>query len=105
MKIFKMILIIVIAFFLSLFIMQNLNQTVDIKFFTNSNTFTVEVVVALFVSLILGVLFGVMFSAVHLINAKSKNRVLKKEYLKLEKEVNLLRNKEVNKSDNNQKQD
>lgn len=99
MKIVKMILIIVIVFFLSLFIMQNLNQTVDIKFFSESNIISVELVIALFVSILLGILFGLLFSAVSLINTKSQVRVLKKEYLKLEKEVNLLRNKEVNKNE------
>ena len=103
MKIVKMISIILIAFVLSLFIMQNLNQTIDIKFFTEQNVYTVELVIALFISLLLGILLGVLFSAVSLINAKSQIRVLKKEYIKLEKEVNLLRNKEVNKAENLQK--
>jgi len=99
MKIFKMILVIVIAFFLSLFIIQNLNKPIDIKFFSETNVFTVELVIAMMVPLLLGILIGAMFSAVYLINTKSQLRVLKKEYLKLEKEVNLLRNKEVNKAE------
>ncbi len=95
MKITKLVLIIVVVLFLSLFIMQNLEKNVDIKFFSESNIITVELVVALFISLLLGLLFGLLFCAIHLINTKSQVRVLKKEYLKLEKEVNLLRNKEV----------
>jgi len=96
MKIVKMILIILIVFFLSLFLMQNLGKNVDIKFFSESNVITVELVVALFVSTLLGMLFGLIFSAINLINLKGQIRVLKKEYLKIEKELNLLRNKEVN---------
>ncbi|MBN2280842.1 MAG: DUF1049 domain-containing protein [Candidatus Marinimicrobia bacterium] len=99
MKIFKMILIIVIAFFLSLFILQNLNKPIDVKFFTENNIYTIELVIALLVPLLLGILLGAMFSAVYLINTKTQLRVLKKEFLKLEKEVNLLRNKEVNIAD------
>jgi len=100
MKIVKLVLLITIVFFLSLFIMQNLGKNVDIKFFSENNVVTVEIVTALFISLLLGALFGLLFSAVHLINTKSQVRVLKKEYLKLEKEVNLLRNKDVTKADN-----
>lgn len=100
MKIVKMILIITIVFFMSLFIMQNLEKNVDIKFFSESNIITVELVIVIFVSLLIGLLFGLLFAAVSLINTKSQVRVLKKEYINLEKEVNLLRNKEVNKKDN-----
>lgn len=80
--------------------MQNLGKNVDIKFFSESNIITVELVIALFVSILLGILFGLLFSAVNLVNTKSQVRVLKKEYLKIEKELNLLRNKEVNKTNN-----
>jgi len=105
MKVIKMILIIVIAFLLSLFIIQNLGKTIDIKFFTENNIFTIEFVIALLITLIFGIMIGLLFAAVNLINTKSQLRTLKKEYLKLEKEVNLLRNKEVNKANNIKKQD
>ncbi len=105
MKVIKMILIIVIAFLLSLFIIQNLGKTIDIKFFTENNIFTIEFVIALLITLIFGIIIGLLFAAVNLINTKSQLRTLKKEYLKLEKEVNLLRNKEVNKANNIKKQD
>ena len=78
---------------------MNLDKNVDIKFFLKNNIFTVELVVALSISLLVGLLFGLLFSAINLINTKGQVRVLKKEYLKLEKELNLLRNKEVNKTD------
>ncbi|MFP4546955.1 MAG: LapA family protein [Fidelibacterota bacterium] len=105
MKVVKMVLIIVIAFLLSLFIIQNLDKTVDIKFFTENNVFTMEFVIALLITLIFGIIIGLLFAAVNLINTKSQLRTLKKEYLKLEKEVNLLRNKEVNKANKMKTQD
>ncbi len=105
MKVVKMVLIIVIAFLLSLFIIQNLDKTVDIKFFTENNVFTIEFVIALLITLIFGIIIGLLFAAVNLINTKSQLRTLKKEYLKLEKEVNLLRNKEVNKANKMKTQD
>ncbi|HMA61977.1 MAG TPA: LapA family protein [bacterium] len=95
MKIAKVILFFLLLVFIVLFVVQNIGQPVSIKFFSNENIISTEMIVVVTIAFILGTIFGMLFSGIQLIKVKRKLRVITKEYEKLEKEVNLLRNKEL----------
>ncbi|MCF7740746.1 MAG: LapA family protein [Candidatus Marinimicrobia bacterium] len=94
MKIAKVILFFLLLVLIVLFVVQNTGKTVSINFF-NMEIITTEAIVVVTIAFILGTIFGMLFSGIQLIKVKRKLRVITKEYEKLEKEVNLLRNKEL----------
>lgn len=95
MKIAKIILFFLLLIFIVLFVVQNIGQPVDIKFFSNQSIISTEMIVVVIISFILGIIIGMLFSGIQLLKTKNKLRVITKEYEKQKKELNLLRNKEL----------
>ena len=95
MKIAKVILFFLLLIFIVLFVVQNIGQPVDIKFFSNQSIISTEMIVVVIISFILGIIIGMLFSGIQLLKTKNKLRVITKEYEKQKKELNLLRNKEL----------
>jgi len=95
MKVAKIVIYIVIAIILLVFVIQNVGQQVTIKFFSAKNAITTEMIIIVLFSFVVGLLVGVLLTGVQLMSTKSKIRVISKEYDKIKKELNLLRNKEI----------
>ena len=90
MKIAKVILFFLLLIFIVLFVVQNIGQPVDIKFFSNQSIISTEVIVVVIIAFILGIIIGMLFSGIQLLKSKNKLRVITKEYEKQKKELNLL---------------
>jgi len=95
MKIVKVILFFLLLILIVLFVVQNIGQPVDIQFFTSDSIISTEMIVVVTIAFIIGILLGMLLSGIQLIKTKGKLRTITKEYEKLQKEVNLLRNKEL----------
>ena len=95
MKIVKVILFFLLLILIVLFIVQNIGQPVEIKFFSNQSIISTEMIVVVTIAFIIGTILGMLFSGIQLLKTKNKLRVLTREYEKQKKELNLLRNKEL----------
>ncbi len=99
MKFAKLIIILTVVLFVLLFIVQNVGQQVDVKFFSDNNSVTTDMIIILFISMLFGLILGYLYSGIQILSAKNTIRVLKKKYEKMQKEINLLRNKEISNTD------
>ncbi|MBL7136518.1 MAG: LapA family protein [Candidatus Marinimicrobia bacterium] len=95
MKFAKLIILFIVFLLLLIFVAQNSDQNITMKFFTNANTFTTKAIVVLLITLMIGILIGFFISSIQIISAKNKLRVISTEYKKLKNEVDLLRNIDV----------
>ncbi len=95
MKYLKLLALILVILILLVFVIQNVNQEIKLKFFTDSYSFSTEMIIVLLISLVIGFLIGYLLAGVQILEQKNKLRVLNSEYKKLKKEVDLLRNKEI----------
>ena len=95
MKFAKLIILFIVFLLLLIFVAQNSEQNITLKFFTNANTFTTKAIVVLLITLMIGLLIGFFISSIQIISAKNKLRVISTEYKKLKNEVDLLRNIDV----------
>lgn len=95
MKFAKLIILFIVFLLLLIFVAQNSEENITIKFFTNANTFTTKAIVVLLITLMIGLLIGFFISSIQIISAKNKLRVISIEYKKLKNEVDLLRNIDV----------
>ena len=99
MKWMKLIIFVIIVVLLLIFVVQNVGQPVKLVFFSKSNTFESEMIVVVLVALIIGVIIGTIFSVFQIMAAKNRIRVVLTENRKLQKELNLLRNVDVEESE------
>jgi len=104
MKFAKLIIILTVVLFVLLFIVQNVGQQVEVKFFSETNSITTDMIIILFISMLFGLIMGYLFSGIQILSAKNTIRVLKKNYEKMQKEINLLRNKEISQSEEKTKE-
>lgn len=95
MKFAKLIILFIVFLLLLIFVAQNSEQNITLKFFTNANTFTTKAIVVLLITLMIGLLIGFFISSIQIISSKNKLRVISTEYKKLKNEVDLLRNIDV----------
>lgn len=95
MKYLKILALILVILILLIFVIQNVGQKITLKFFTDAYSFSTEMIVVLLISLVSGFLIGYLLAGVQILEQKNKLRVLHSEYKKLKKEVDLLRNKEL----------
>jgi uncharacterized integral membrane protein len=95
MKYLKLLALILVILILLVFVIQNVGQKITLKFFTDSYSFSTEMIVVLLISLVIGFLIGYLLAGVQILEQKTKLRVLNSEYKKIKKEVDLLRNKEL----------
>ena len=95
MKFAKLIILFIVFLLLLIFVAQNSDQNITMKFFTSANTFTTKAIVVLLITLMIGLLIGFFISSIQIISAKNKLRVISTEYKKLKNEVDLLRNIDV----------
>lgn len=98
MKFVKLIVLFVVFLLLLIFVAQNAEQNITLKFFTKANTFTTKTIVVLLITLMIGLLVGFLISSIQILVAKNKLRVISLEYKKLKKELDLLRNMDVEES-------
>lgn len=98
MKFAKLIILFIVFLLLLIFVAQNSEQDITLKFFTNTNTFTTKAIVVLLITLMIGLLIGFFISSIQILSAKNKLRVISTEYKKLKNEVDLLRNIDVEES-------
>lgn len=98
MKFAKLIILFIVFLLLLIFVAQNSEQNITMKFFTNANTFTTKAIVVLLITLMIGLLIGFFISSIQILSAKNKLRVISTEYKKLKNEVDLLRNIDVEES-------
>lgn len=95
MKFAKLIILFIVFLLLLIFVAQNSEQNITLKFFTNANTFTTKAIVVLLITLMIGLLIGFFISSIQILSSKNKLRVVSTEYKKLKNEVDLLRNIDV----------
>ena len=95
MKFAKLIILFIVFLLLLIFVAQNSEQNITMKFFTNANTFTTKAIVVLLITLMIGLLIGFFISSIQILSSKNKLRVISTEYKKLKNEVDLLRNIDV----------
>lgn len=95
MKFAKLIILFIVFLLLLIFVAQNSEQNITLKFFTNTNTFTTKAIVVLLITLMIGLLIGFFISSIQILSSKNKLRVVSTEYKKLKNEVDLLRNIDV----------
>lgn len=98
MKFAKLIILFIVFLLLLIFVAQNSEQDITLKFFTNTNTFTTKAIVVLLITLMIGLLIGFFISSIQILSSKNKLRVISTEYKKLKNEVDLLRNIDVEES-------
>ena len=94
-KIVKVILFFLLLVGIVLFVMQNLNEPVDITLFSGQNVVTTEMIVVVMIAFITGMLVGMLFTGIQWYKTKKKLRMLADEYEKMQQEVDLLRNQEI----------
>jgi len=95
MKFAKLIILFIVFLLLLIFVAQNSEENITMKFFTNANTFTTKAIVVLLITLMIGLLIGFFISSIQILSSKNKLRVVSTEYKKLKNEVDLLRNIDV----------
>lgn len=95
MKYLKLLVIVLIIALLLIFVIQNVGQEVNLKFFRESSVITTEMILVVLVTLVIGFLIGYLIGGVQILNQKNRFRVLAAEYKKLKKELDLLRNKDL----------
>ncbi len=95
MKYLKLLALILVILMLLVFVIQNVGQKITLKFFTDAYSFSTEMIIVLLIALVIGFLIGYLLAGVQILEQKNKLRVLNSEYKKLKKEVDLLRNKEL----------
>ena len=91
MKIVNVFLWIVIGALILWFFSNNIDKSVDISLFTNTYE-EVKLVVIIFISFMIGVIVGAVILSMQVIKANAEARLLKKEKLKMLKELDGLRN-------------
>ncbi len=98
MKFAKLVILFVVVLILLIFVAQNSEQNITLKFFSTANTFTTKAIVVLLITFMIGLLIGFLVSSVQILSSKNKLRVVSTEYKKLKNEVDLLRNIDVEES-------
>ena len=87
--------IILVVLILLIFVIQNVGQQVTLKFISDAYSFSTEMIVVLLISVVIGFLIGYLLAGIQVLEQKNKVRALNSEYKKLKKEVDLLRNKDI----------
>ena len=95
MKYLKLLALVLIVLLLLVFVIQNVGQKITLKFFSSNYTFSTEMIVVLLISLVFGFLIGYLIAGFQILEQKRIVRVLNGEYKKLKKEIDLLRNKDL----------
>ncbi|RKY60822.1 MAG: hypothetical protein DRP96_04910 [Candidatus Neomarinimicrobiota bacterium] len=95
MKYLKLLFLVLIILFLLVFVIQNVGQKITLKFFSSNFAFSTEMIVALLISLVVGFLIGYLIAGFQILEQKKIVRALKSEYKKVKKEIDLLRNKDL----------
>jgi len=95
MKYLRLLVLVLVVLFLLVFVIQNVGQKITLKFFSSSYAFSTEMIVVLLISLVLGFLVGYLIAGFQILEQKKIVRVLNSEYKKLKKEIDLLRNKDL----------
>ncbi|MCD6440490.1 MAG: LapA family protein [Candidatus Marinimicrobia bacterium] len=95
MKYLKLLVIILVILILLIFVIQNVGQQVTLKFISDAYSFSTEMIVVLLISVVIGFLIGYLLAGIQVLEQKNKVRALNSEYKKLKKEVDLLRNKDI----------
>ena len=95
MKWVKLTVLVLIVLLILIFVVQNVGQPVKLVFFSKDRAFESDMIFILLITLVIGILMGFIFSIFQVMSAKNKLRVIITEYKKLQKELNLLRNVDV----------
>ncbi|HCK99364.1 MAG TPA: hypothetical protein DHW42_04580 [Candidatus Marinimicrobia bacterium] len=95
MKYLKLLVIVLVVLILLIFVIQNVGQNITLKFISDAYSFSTEMIVVLLISVVIGFLMGYLLGGIQILEQKNKVRVLNSEYKKLKKEVDLLRNKDI----------
>lgn len=95
MKYLKLLVIILVVLILLIFVIQNVGQQVTLKFISDAYSFSTEMIVVLLISVVIGFLIGYLLAGIQVLEQKKKVRALNSEYKKLKKEIDLLRNKDI----------
>ncbi len=95
MKYLKLLVLVLIVLLLLVFVIQNVGQKITLKFFSSNYAFSTEMIVVLLISLVCGFLIGYLIAGFQILEQKKIVRVINSEYKKLKKEIDLLRNKDL----------
>lgn len=95
MKYVKLLVLVLIVLLLLVFVIQNVGQKITLKFFSSNYMFTTEMIIILLIALVIGFLGGYLIAGFQILEQKKINRLLNTEYKKLKKEIDLLRNREL----------
>jgi uncharacterized integral membrane protein len=104
MKILKFVVVLLLIVLFLIFVIQNVGQEITLKFFSEANSVTAEMVIVLLITLVIGFLIGFLVSGIQMLAAKNKLRILSSKYQKLKDELDLLRNKEIKEIEENQEE-
>ena len=91
MKLLKVFLIIIFNFLIIIFLTQNSNQVINLKFLTFSHE-DLNVNIAFLLILLTGLIGGYLSTIFIILSYKQKNKILNKENTKLSIELDELRN-------------
>lgn len=91
MKLLKVFLIIIFNFLIIIFLTQNSNQVINLKFLTFSHE-DLNVNIAFLLILLTGLIGGYLSTIFIILSHKQKNKILNKENTKLSIELDELRN-------------
>ena len=95
MKYLKLLALVLVILFLLVFVVQNVGQKITLKFFSDNYAFTTEMIVVLLLTLVFGFLIGYLIAGFQILEQKKIVRAITNEYKKIKKEIDLLRNKEL----------
>ncbi|MFA4838213.1 MAG: LapA family protein [Candidatus Neomarinimicrobiota bacterium] len=94
MKYVKLILLFAIIVVLLIFVLDNADQKITLKFF-GTTVENLEMIIALLITFLIGMVVGFFISALQVFAVNSKMRALNADYKKLKQEVDVLRNKDL----------
>ncbi|MBN2602112.1 MAG: LapA family protein [Candidatus Marinimicrobia bacterium] len=95
MKYLKLLVLVFIVLLLLIFVIQNVGQKITLKFFSSNYAFSTEMIVVLLIAMVLGFLIGYLIAGFQILEQRRIVHVLNGEYKKLKKEIDLLRNKDL----------
>lgn len=100
MRYLKIILLFFVIAVLLIFVVQNVGQLITLKFF-NTKIVETEMVIVMMIAFLIGLLVGFLIAGIQILSASNKVRELRSEYKKLRQEVDSLRNKDLEESEDN----
>lgn len=95
MKYLKLLVMIILVLLLLVFVVQNVGQEITLKFFSDAYSVSTEMIIVLILTIVVGFLFGYLIAGIQVLEHKNRLRLLNNEYKKLKKEIDLLRNRDL----------